>query len=99
MSFIMGGEQLVVAVAALLGFADFGKVFGHVAWHGLQFMDCVFPTFLFIAGISFPFSAAKSREKGLSDWQIARKCFIRFILLALLGFQHDSGFLGLNSYY
>lgn len=96
MSFIMGGEQLVVAVAALLGFADFGKVFGHVAWHGLQFMDCVFPTFLFIAGISFPFSAAKSREKGMSDWQIARKCFIRFILLALLGFQHDSGFLGLN---
>lgn len=39
MSFIMGGEELVVAVAVLLGFADFGRVFGHVSWHGLQIFD------------------------------------------------------------
>ena len=96
MSFIMGGEELVVAIAALFGFAEFGKVFGHVPWSGLQFMDCVFPTFLFIAGISFPFSAAKSREKGMSDWQIARKCFTRFVILALLGLQHDANFLSFN---
>ena len=96
MSFIMGGEELIIAIAALFGFAEFGKSFGHVPWHGLQFMDCIFPTFLFIAGISFPVSAAKSRAKGMSDGRIAWKCFIRFVILALLGFQHDSGFLGLD---
>ena len=96
MSFIMGGEELVVAIAALFGIPEFWKVFGHVPWHGLQFMDVIFPTFLFIAGLTFPFSVERSREKGMSDWQIARKCFIRFVILALLGFQHDSGFLGLD---
>ena len=96
MSFIMGGDMLIIALAALFGIPDFEHAFDHVPWDGLHFMDCVFPTFLFIAGISFPFSAAKSREKGMSDWQIARKCFVRFVILALLGFQHDSGFLGLD---
>lgn len=96
MSFIMGGEELVVAIAALFGIPEFWKVFGHVPWHGLQFMDCIFPTFLFIAGISFPFSAAKSRERGMNDWQIARKCFVRFFILALLGLQHDANFLSFN---
>lgn len=94
MSFIMGGDQLLFAIAALFGCAGFEEAFDHVAWHGLHFMDCVFPTFLFIAGISFPFSAAKSREKGMSDGQIARKCFVRFLILWLLGLQHDANFLG-----
>ena len=96
MSFIMGGDMLIIALAALFGIPNFEEAFDHVPWHGLHFMDCVFPTFLFIAGISFPFSAAKSREKGMSDWQIARKCFVRFVILALLGLQHDTGFLGMN---
>lgn len=92
MFWIMGGEGLVVALAALFGFPDFHPKFDHVAWHGLHFMDCVFPTFLFMAGVSFPFSCAKSREKGMSDGQIARKCFVRFLLLALFGLLHDANF-------
>lgn len=49
MFFIMGGEGLVVALAALFCFPDFGKSFDHVPWDGLQFMDTIFPTFLFLA--------------------------------------------------
>ena len=94
MSFIMGGDFLLFALATALGYPGFESAFDHVPWHGLHFMDLVFPTFLFIAGISFPFSAAKSREKGMSDAQIARKCFFRFLILALLGLQHDANFLG-----
>ena len=89
MLFIMGGSGLICAIATLLGYPDFEKSFGHVPWDGLQFMDTVFPTFLFLAGVSFPFSCAKSRERGLSDGAIAWKGFKRFIMLAVLGVLGD----------
>ena len=85
MLFIMGGEGLVCAVATALGHPEFKASFGHVDWHGLQFMDVIFPLFLFMAGVSFPFSCAKSREKGLGDGKIALKSLKRGIVLVLLG--------------
>lgn len=85
MFWIMGGEALVCAIAALFGYPDFRRSFGHVPWDGLQFMDTVFPTFLFMAGVSFPFSCAKSRARGLTDGAIALKCLRRFAILAILG--------------
>ena len=93
MFFIMGGEGLIVALAALFGFRDFGATFGHVPWDGLHFMDTVFPTFLFLAGVTFPFSAAKSRERGATDLQIALKALRRCALLVLLGLVHDGPLL------
>ena len=86
MFWIMGGEELICTLAALFGFAEFGKSFGHVPWEGLQFMDTVFPTFLFMAGASFPFSAAKSLERGLTRGQIARRALRRGLTLMVLGF-------------
>ena len=88
MFWIMGGEELVLAIAALLGFPEFHKSFGHVPWEGLQFMDTVFPTFLFMAGASFPFSAAKSAERGLSRGQVAQRALRRGITLMVLGFVY-----------
>ena len=85
MFWIMGGEGLACAVAAILGIDGFHAKFGHVDWHGLQFMDMVFPLFLFLAGVSFPFSAAKSAERGLSRGRVARKALRRGCILFLLG--------------
>jgi len=90
MFWIMGGEGLICAIASLMGCPDFGAKFGHVPWHGLQFMDTVFPTFLFLAGASFPFSAAKSRERGLTDGQIALKALRRGLILVALGLAYGS---------
>ena len=92
MFWIMGGEGLLCTIAALFGFPNFGKSFGHVPWEGLQFMDTVFPTFLFMAGASFPFSAAKSLERGMTRGQVARKALRRGITLMLLGLVYG-GFL------
>ena len=92
MFWIMGGEGLLCALAALCGFPEFRKSFGHVPWAGLQFMDTVFPTFLFMAGASFPFSAAKSLERGMTRGQIARKALRRGVTLMLLGLVYG-GFL------
>ena len=36
MLFIMGGEGLVCAIAAALGFPGFADAFGHAKWHGLH---------------------------------------------------------------
>lgn len=85
MFWIMGGDHLVYVVAALCGYPAFEKTFGHVAWEGLQFMDTVFPTFLFMAGVSFPFSLAGSLKRGLSRGQVARRALRRGITLMLLG--------------
>ena len=89
MFWIMGGEGLLVALGAAFGFTNAAEALGHVPWHGLHFMDLVFPTFLFLAGVSFPFSAAKSRARGLSSFAIARRCLVRGVMLALLGIFHD----------
>ena len=85
MLFIMGGEGLLCAIAAALGFPGFAAAFGHAEWHGLHFMDIVFPLFLFMAGVSFPFSCAKSRERGMSDGRIALKSLKRGLILVFLG--------------
>ena len=92
MFWIMGGEGLLCTLAALFGFPEFHKSFGHVPWDGLQFMDTVFPTFLFMAGASFPFSCAKSRERGMTNGQIARRALRRGVTLMLLGLVYG-GFL------
>ena len=85
MFFIMGGEGLLCAIAAAFGFTDFEAAFGHAEWHGLHFMDIVFPLFLFMAGVSFPFSCAKSRERGMGDGRIALKSLKRGLILVFLG--------------
>jgi predicted acyltransferase len=39
----------------------------HVVWNGWTFADTVFPSFLFIVGVSLVFSHAKQEEKGISN--------------------------------
>ncbi|MEO2048647.1 MAG: DUF5009 domain-containing protein [Pirellulales bacterium] len=57
----------------------------HPSWHGFTFYDLIFPLFMFLAGVSFPFSLAKRLECGESmasiHWHIVR----RGLLLVLLG--------------
>lgn len=58
---------------------------GHVAWDGLRHHDTIFPLFLFIAGISFPFSYAKMQEKGKKRLQIYWKIVRRGLILFFFG--------------
>lgn len=92
MLFVVGGEELVVAVAALFGFSRFGVQFGHAEWHGLHFMDLVFPLFLFLAGVSFPFSLAASQARGRTKGAVALKAVRRGLILFALGLAYN-GFL------
>ena len=59
MFFIMGFAALVVSLCRLWpgGFSDWLIAqMGHAEWDGFFHHDTIFPLFLFIAGISFPFS-------------------------------------------
>ena len=98
MFFIMGGDMLLMALPALLpcGVTEWlaGQMH-HVQWNGFAFKDMVFPLFLFIAGISFPFSLAASRSRSLSNGRIYMRILRRAVLLVLLGMVYN-GALGFD---
>ena len=96
MFWIMGGDALLVAVMGLFGVANGWDLIGHVEWHGLHFEDFIFPTFLFMAGASFPFSAAKSAEKGMSRFRLSLKCLLRGFLLFVIGIGYNLTYGALN---
>ena len=87
MLFIMGLAGLVVAVCKAFGCDDCFLVeqMRHVKWHGLTQHDTIFPLFLFIAGVAFPFSFAAQVAKGRTRAQICLKLFRRAATLVLLG--------------
>ena len=57
----------------------------HVEWNGFHFYDMIFPLFLFIAGISFPFSLEKSLQKGLGKKNLYFRIVKRGLILVFLG--------------
>ena len=89
MFFITGGATLIAAVAALFpdsaAWQAIGAQMEHVPWDGLVHHDTIFPLFLFIAGISFPFSLQKQQQKGKSMTGIYLRILRRGLLLVLLG--------------
>ena len=98
MLLIMGLSSLIVSLCNLFpGGSDFwlARQMHHVEWNGLAIMDMVFPVFLFIAGLSFPFSYASQVEKGRTSWEIHRKIFVRCLVLIALGIVYN-GFFNLR---
>ena len=89
MLFISGGASLLIALAALFPDNAVWQVIDeqmrHVSWDGLRHHDTIFPLFLFIAGISWPFSLAAQRERGASCGKIYLKIVRRGLTLFLLG--------------
>lgn len=98
MMFIMGVAGLISAICAMCPgtFSDWiAGGMGHVQWNGLTHHDTIFPLFLFIAGVSFPYSYAKQQDTGRTRPQIYRKIIIRGLVLVLLGAIYN-GLLSLD---
>ncbi|MEA4840909.1 MAG: heparan-alpha-glucosaminide N-acetyltransferase domain-containing protein [Bacteroidales bacterium] len=88
MFWIMGAPMIVASLYDIFG----GNALSwcniqmeHASWDGFRLMDLVFPLFLFIAGVSFPFSLGSRREKKESDSKIRRHLLKRALTLVLLG--------------
>lgn len=98
MLFIMGFSGLVTSLCVLWSgsFTDaLALQMQHAAWNGLTIQDTIFPLFLFIAGVAFPFSLAKQRACGLDSKRILGRIFRRGLILVLLGLIYN-GLLEFN---
>lgn len=90
MSFIMGGEVVLICLASLFpGLKFLGEQMGHSQWDGFTFYDLIFPLFLFLAGISFPFSMAKQLSLGKTKSALSLKVLKRGLILVLLGVVYN----------
>jgi len=70
-----------------------GAVFpflGHAAWNGWTFADSVFPSFLFIVGVSLVFSFAEREEDPTSNKAIEIRIVRRTVVLFVLGLAVNS---------
>lgn len=88
MLLIAGGGTFLVLLENKTGLAWIDWLAGqlsHPAWNGFTFYDFIFPLFLFIAGVSIPFSLLKGIEKGLSKSELYKKAFRRMLILIVLG--------------
>jgi len=89
MFWIIGGAELFAALAeaAKLGWltAISGNLTEHVEWEGFHFHDMIFPLFLFIMGVTTPFSIARRQQNGDSRAGLVVHVLRRTALLFLLG--------------
>lgn len=96
MLFIMGLTPFIVALCNFFPESGFmmslSAQMRHAEWHGITHHDTIFPLFLFVAGISFPFSLAKQRTRANTNREIHYKIIKRGIILVLLGFVYNGIF-------
>jgi predicted acyltransferase len=93
MLWIMGGERIIFALRDLTGLAIFAQAanqMGHAVWNGFHFYDLIFPLFLFVAGVSLPFSMEKRKANGERKSKIYRHIFVRMITLVIFGIIFNS---------
>lgn len=94
MFWISGGEDIFAVLAKVTGWSwavFMAHQLTHPAWHGFAAYDLIFPTFLFMAGVSVPFSLGSRLEKGVPPSQLIRKVIQRGLILVLLGIIYNNG--------
>jgi len=95
MFWITGGDAFFIALFTYIGLPFFEKLarqLDHPAWAGFRFYDLIFPLFLFIVGLSMPFSLRKRLNRGDSKKSLYRHIIIRTLLLFLLGLIYNGLF-------
>ena len=57
----------------------------HANWNGLTPTDYIFPSFIFIVGISIVLSLTKQTKKGITKEQLVKKILLRSLKIYLVG--------------
>ncbi len=90
---IVGGHLIFIALFKLTDWAWLGAIdaqLKHVEWHGFQAYDLIFPLFLFMAGVSTPYSLTRRLTEGARG-EVIRKVIQRGLILVLLGIIYNNG--------
>jgi len=90
---IVGGHAIVVALFKLTEWGWLGAIdaqLKHVDWNGFQAYDLIFPLFLFMAGVSTPYSLTRRLTEGARS-EVCRKIVQRGLILVLLGVVYNNG--------
>jgi len=98
MFWLMRGYGVITAAAALIGpnvGAAVAAQMDHSKWVGFTFWDFIAPLFLFVVGLSMPYSISRRLERGDSRRDLYRHIVRRTVVLILLGWLL-SGWLGLE---
>ncbi|MBN1488416.1 MAG: DUF5009 domain-containing protein [Phycisphaerae bacterium] len=91
MFWIVGGERIFHALATWTGAAWLVWLSGelhHPEWNGFKFYDLIFPLFLFISGVTMPFSLTRRMERGESKRALYLRVIRRGLILVVLGFLY-----------
>ena len=99
MLFLMGLAGVITEIAVLTtGNHDcwLAQQMHHVKWDGFRQRDTIFPLFLFIAGVAWPFSFAAQLAKGRAMGAIRLRILKRAAILFLLGMVYN-GILALDA--
>jgi predicted acyltransferase len=88
MFMLVGGGYILRALPEISGNAFFRMLYTqmeHVPWEGFRYYDLIFPVFLFIIGMTLPFSYKRRLESASGKRELYKHIFIRTIILFILG--------------
>lgn len=95
MFWIMGADALFQSLHEAVPNSGILKVIAdqleHPLWNGFHFYDLIFPLFLFMAGVSTPFSVGRELEKGKTRSQLLLRVIKRGLILVILGLIANNG--------
>jgi predicted acyltransferase len=99
MFWIAGGGKIFHVLAAATGWGwalVIDDQLSHPDWNGFRAYDLIFPLFLFMAGVSTPFSLGSRLEKGVPKSELLRKVIQRGLVLVALGVLYNNGLFKTN---
>jgi predicted acyltransferase len=95
MFWIVGGDGLFRAIYSVTTGHELpawlNRQFEHAEWNGFHFEDLIFPLFVFLAGVSLPFSIGKRVERREPKARIYARIARRVVLLIVLGLIYNKG--------
>src|SRR6201996_6960898 len=94
MFWIIGAEEIFHGMAHITHAPFWNALslqFTHPDWNGFHAYDLIFPLFLFMAGVSTPFSVGRELEKGKSREQLLWRVIKRTFILMFLGWFVNNG--------
>lgn len=94
MFWIIGAEDIIHGLAKYTH-SPFWEVCSaqlrHPAWNGFTMYDLIFPLFIFLAGVSTPYSIGKALGEGVEKNVLLRRVIRRGLILFALGIIYNNG--------